>query len=54
MCTHGCVISVNNVIEDVLGLVLCEALIGSEWWELIKIIVEFDPSGIKLTDHSII
>jgi hypothetical protein len=40
----------DNVIEDVLGLVLCKALIGSKWWELIKIIVEIDPPGMKLTN----
>jgi hypothetical protein len=43
----------NNVVEDVLGLVLSKMLIGSKWWELIKIIVEFDPWGVKLTDCSI-
>ena len=43
----------NNVIEDVLGLILCEALIGSKWQILIEIIIKFDPPGPKLTDHPV-
>jgi hypothetical protein len=40
----------NDIIEDFFGLVLCETLIGFKWSELIKIIVEFDPPGTKLTN----
>jgi hypothetical protein len=40
----------NDVIEDILGLILCEVLIRSKWQELIDIVVESDPPGAKLTD----
>jgi hypothetical protein len=40
----------NDVIEDVFGLILCKVLIASKWQELIKIVVEFVPPGAKLTD----
>jgi hypothetical protein len=43
----------NDIIEDFFGLVLCETLIGFKWRELVKIIVEFDPPGTKLTNGSI-
>jgi hypothetical protein len=38
----------DNVVEDVLGLILCKKLIGSESQELINIIVEFNPPGTKI------
>jgi hypothetical protein len=40
----------NDIIEDFFGLVLREMLIGFKWRELIKIIVEFDPPGVELTN----
>jgi hypothetical protein len=43
----------NDIIEDFFGLVLCETLIGFKWRELIKIIFEFDPPGVELTNGSI-
>jgi hypothetical protein len=43
----------NHIIEDIFSLILCEMLIGSKWRELIKIIVEFDPPGAKLTNRLI-
>jgi hypothetical protein len=43
----------NGIIEDIFGLILCETLIRFKWRELIKIIVELDPPGMKLTNRVI-
>jgi hypothetical protein len=43
----------RDVVEDVFGLILCKALIRLKWWELIEIVVEFVPPGMKLTDHPV-
>jgi hypothetical protein len=43
----------NDIIEDFFGLILREMLIGFKWRKLVEIIVEFDPPGMELTNHSI-
>jgi hypothetical protein len=43
----------NDIVEDFLGLILREMLIGFKWRELVKIIVEFDPPSMELTNRSI-
>jgi hypothetical protein len=43
----------NDIIEDFFGLILCEALIGFKWRELVEIILEFNPCGAELTNHLI-
>jgi hypothetical protein len=42
----------NNGIKDVLGLFIQKVLVGLKWQEFIKIIVDFVPPGMKLTDLS--
>jgi hypothetical protein len=43
----------NDVVNDVLSLFIWQVLLGLKWWELIKIVVDFDPPGAKLTDHPV-
>jgi hypothetical protein len=42
----------NNGIKDVIGLFIQKVLLGLKWQELLEIVVDFIPPGMKLTDLS--